>query len=106
MEVYDIQKIQLASSWDRSALESLLQSQGLRLDHDVETAFGVYETSGEEPKLVGCGCAAGALLKCFALLPQLRGQNLPGTACWWRPAPMTASGASGSRPAPRGPRTR
>ena len=24
MEVYDIQKIQLASSWDRSALESLL----------------------------------------------------------------------------------
>ena len=60
MEVYDIQKIQLASSWDRSALESLLQSQGLRLDHDVETAFGVYETSGEEPKLVGCGCAAGA----------------------------------------------
>ena len=78
MEVYDIQKIQLASSWDRSALESLLQSQGLRLDHDVETAFGVYETSGEEPKLVGCGCAAGALLKCFALLPQLRGQNLLG----------------------------
>ena len=65
MEVYDIQKIQLASSWDRSALESLLQSQGLRLDHDVETAFGVYETSGEEPKLVGCGCAA-ALLAVFA----------------------------------------
>ena len=26
----------------------------------------------------GCGCAAGALLKCFALLPQLRGQNLLG----------------------------
>ena len=62
MEVYDIQKIQLASSWDRSALESLLQSQGLRLDHDVETAFGVYETSGEEPKLVGCGCDAGSVL--------------------------------------------
>lgn len=77
MEVYEIQKLQL-SSWDRSALESLLQSQGLRLDGDVETAFGVYETSGEEPTLVGCGCAAGALLKCFALLPQLRGQNLLG----------------------------
>ena len=91
MEVYDIQKIQLASSWDRSALESLLQSQGLRLDHDVETAFGVYETSGEEPKLVGCGCAAGALLKCFALLPQLRGQNLLG------PEP---AGAAGVRPDP------
>ena len=28
----------------------------------------------------GCGCAAGALLKCFALLPQLRGQNLLGFA--------------------------
>ena len=78
MEVYEIQKIPLASAWDRSALESLLQSQGLRLDRDVETAFGVYETSGEEPRLVGCGCAAGALLKCFALLPQLRGQNLLG----------------------------
>ena len=78
MEVYEIQKLQLSSSWDRTALTALLQSQGLRLDGDVETAFGVYETSGEEPKLVGCGCAAGALLKCFALLPQLRGQNLLG----------------------------
>lgn len=61
MEVYDIQKIQLASSWDRSALESLLQSQGLRLDHDVETAFRRwYETSCRGAKAGGCGCAAGA----------------------------------------------
>ena len=46
MEVYEIQKLQLSSSWDRTALTALLQSQGLRLDGDVETAFGVYETSG------------------------------------------------------------
>ncbi len=29
----------------------------------------------------------------------------PGTACWWRPAPMMPSGASASRPAPRRLRT-
>ena len=84
MEVYEIQKLQLSSSWDRTALTALLQSQGLRLDGDVETAFGVYETSGEEPKLVGCGCAAGRCwYRCFRSSSYRRWRQAAGPGSGW-----------------------
>ena len=60
MEVYEIQKLQLSSSWDRTALTALLQSQGLRLDGDVETAFGVSEVLCPAAPAAGAESAGAA----------------------------------------------
>ncbi len=60
----------------RAALESFLEHHHLRLDADVESAFGVSDAQGQ---LLGCGCAAGRVLKCFAVDESLRGRNVLGT---------------------------
>ena len=56
-------------------LSGLLRRCGLRWEADVETAFGIYQEDGS---LIACGCAAGRLLKCFAVDPLFRGENLLG----------------------------
>lgn len=61
---------------ERSALTAFLAVHHLKLEADVECAFGLYD---ENETLCGCGCAAGAVLKCFAIDESLRGQNGLGT---------------------------
>lgn len=62
--------------YEREALEAFLVSHSLKYEQDIETAFGLFS---EEEELLGCGCAAGSLLKCFAVAEELRGQNALGT---------------------------
>lgn len=75
MEDMTIREIHLRLTSEREMLSTFLASHGLKLDGDVECAFGIFESED----LVGCGCAAGNLLKCFAIGEELRGQNGLGT---------------------------
>lgn len=75
MEDMTIREIHLKLRSEYEILSAFLASHALRLDADVECAFGIFE----DEELVGCGCAAGNLLKCFAIGEQLRGQNGLGT---------------------------
>ncbi len=72
---YQIGEILLNYSSERALLDHFLSSHALRLEEDIEVAYGIYD---EEELLVGCGCAAGSLLKCFAVDEALRGQNALG----------------------------
>lgn len=72
MESIAIRPIQLNFAPDRAELAAFLEVHHLKLDADVETAFGLYD---ENEALCGCGCAAGRVLKCFAIDGRLRGQN-------------------------------
>lgn len=56
-------------------LRAFLSRHALQWEEDIETAFGVFDF---EETLLGCGCAAGSLLKCFAVEEALRGQNALG----------------------------
>ena len=75
IEDFSIRPIPLRCAPDLKELKAFLASQGLRYEEDIETAFGVYD-GGD--RLLGCGCASGPLLKCFAVCPELRGQNALG----------------------------
>ena len=75
IEDFSIRPIPLKYEADRQELKRFLAAQGLRFEGDIETAFGVFD--GEDG-LVGCGCGAGPLLKCFAVSEELRGQNALG----------------------------
>lgn len=57
-------------------LIEFLSKHHLFYENDIEAAFGVFDT---EEALVGCGCCAGNLLKCFAVDESLRGQNALGS---------------------------
>lgn len=72
MESIAIRPVALDFAPERAELEAFLRSHHLKLEADVERAFGLYD--GED-RLLGCGCAAGAVLKCFAIDESLRGQN-------------------------------
>lgn len=72
MESIAVRPIQLNFAPDRAELTAFLESHHLRLETDVEAAFGLYD---ENDALCGCGCAAGRVLKCFAIDESLRGQN-------------------------------
>ena len=61
---------------DMEKLRSFLCNHHLTLDSDVQVAFGVLDRNDQ---IRACGCAAGALLKCFAVDPRLRGQNILGS---------------------------
>ncbi len=60
---------------DRLLLEQFLARHGLRYEEDIEYACGMTDDSGT---LFACGCCAGSILKCFAVDPSIRGQNLTG----------------------------
>ena len=72
MEDYQIRALQLSFLPEREALEQFLHAHRLKLENDVECAFGIFSA---DETLLGCGCAAGKLLKCFAIDEALRGQN-------------------------------
>jgi len=72
MEEMNVRELQLSFLPERWMLEAFLAAHHLRLEGDVERAYGIFD-SGEA--LRGCGCAAGKLLKCFAIDESLRGQN-------------------------------
>lgn len=70
-----VRAIPLRYEEERERLQTFLADQGLRFEADIESAFGVLDRSDT---LLGCGCAAGTLLKCFAITEALRGQNALG----------------------------
>ena len=75
IEGYRIAQIPLHFPEEREQLRAFLARHQLRYESDIQSAFGIYN---EEDVLVGCGCAAGYLMKCFAVEPDLRGQNALG----------------------------
>ena len=74
-EDLSVRAIPLRYGEERERLGAFLVGQGLRFEADIERAFGVFDRSDT---LLGCGCATGALLKCFAITEALRGQNALG----------------------------
>lgn len=74
-EDLSVRAIPLRYEEERERLQTFLADQGLRFEADIESAFGVFDRSDT---LLGCGCAAGTLLKCFAITEALRGQNALG----------------------------
>ena len=76
MDNLTIHEISLGFSHDKQMLEAFLAKHHLTYEEDIEAAFGVFD--GDEV-LCGCGCAAGNLLKCFAVDETLRGQNALGS---------------------------
>ncbi len=74
-EEFVVRDILFSISLEKQKLTEFLSLHGLVFEQNIEYAVGLF--LGEE--LVGCGCAAGNILKCFALNPELRGQNALGT---------------------------
>ncbi len=72
-EDFFVRKLDL--SLERAELRRFLAGHALLWEDDIETAYGIYDL---EETLLGCGCAAGSLLKCFAVEEELRGQNALG----------------------------
>lgn len=68
-------QLDLCYTLDREQLRAFLGQNGLKLEEDVQAAFGVVDL---QDRLRACGCAAGGLLKCFAVDGELRGQNILG----------------------------
>lgn len=74
-EEYRVAQLQLQYPQDKELLAAFLAKNQLAYEADIQAAFGVID---EHETLVACGCAAGSLLKCFAVEPGLRGQNILG----------------------------
>lgn len=74
-EEYRVAQIPLKYREDRESLVAFLTRHELTFEQDIQKAFGVFD---ETDTLVACGCAAGSLLKCFAVEQELRGQNALG----------------------------
>lgn len=74
-EEYRILPLDLRYPDEVTRLKGFLASQALNYEDDIQTAFGIVN---ESDQLVACGCASGSLLKCFAVRPELRGQNALG----------------------------
>ena len=72
---YHIIQLDLRNSHDVIQLKQFLAKHELTYESDIQAAFGVTD---EKDTLVACGCAADSLLKCFAVKPELRGQNILG----------------------------
>jgi len=74
-EEYCVAQIPLRYQEEREALTAFLARHELTYESDIQSAFGIFD--GDD-RLLACGCAAGSLLKCFAVEPELRGQNALG----------------------------
>ena len=75
-EEFTIHEISLGFPHDKEMLIRFLSDHELVFEDDIETAFGVFD---QDETLLGCGCCAGNLLKCFAVDEALRGQNALGS---------------------------
>lgn len=76
MEDISLKKLFLTDPEEKEALAAYLNKNGLCLEGDADVAYGLLDAQGE---LLGCGCGAGSLLKCFAVEESLRGSNALGT---------------------------
>lgn len=74
-EEYRLERISLQYADERADLTDFLSRHGLHFEDDIEFACGIFDA---DDRLCGCGCAAGSLLKCFAVEEELRGQNALG----------------------------
>lgn len=72
MDAAAVREIQLSFAPDRAMLRDFLRRYQLELEEDVDCAFGLFSHEGT---LLGCGCAASNILKCFAIDDTLRGQG-------------------------------
>lgn len=75
-EDFTLHQLSLDITRERNMLEQFLAKHQLTFESDIETAFGIFDS---DEHLAGCGCAAGSLLKCFAVDETLRGQNALGS---------------------------
>ena len=75
-ENYMVEALPLHSARNRAELSGFLMKHHLSFEEDIETACCVFDS---DYHIVGCGCASGNLLKCFALDESLRGLNLTGS---------------------------
>lgn len=75
IEDYRIRRIPLSRPEEQQMLCDFLARHQLHYEADIQAAFGLFDT---EERLLGCGCAAENLLKCFAVETELRGQNALG----------------------------
>ena len=73
---YHLGEILLSYPSEREKLRAFLAENALTCEPDLDTAYGIFDAN---ENLVGCGCAARSLLKCFAVSEKLRGQNALGT---------------------------
>jgi len=72
---YNTERISLKRASEKEMLRRFLMRHHLKYEEDIEVAFGIFDPAYQ---MVGCGCAAGDLLKCFAVDEELRGQNALG----------------------------
>lgn len=72
---YRVTRLRPQYPQDKELLAAFLAKNHLAYEADIQAAFGVLD---EYETLAACGCAAGSLLKCFAVEPGLRGQNILG----------------------------
>ena len=75
MEFGTIKKIECTQTEECDLLREYLASHALDYEDNIDIAIGVFD---DNSTLRGCGCAAGKVLKCFAIDDELRGQNLLG----------------------------
>lgn len=75
-DTLNIHEISLGFPHDKQMLEEFLSRHHLKFEEDIEAAFGIFD---QDDVLLGCGCCAGNLLKCFAVDESLRGQNALGS---------------------------
>lgn len=74
-EDYRIEQLNLFHEEEKQMLISFLSQHHLKYEENIDVAFGVFSS---DDRLLGCGCAAKSLLKCFAVEEDLRGQNALG----------------------------
>ena len=73
---YHLGEILLSYPSESEKLRAFLAEHALSCEPDLDTAYGIFDAN---ENLVGCGCAAASLLKCFAVSEELRGQNALGS---------------------------
>jgi len=71
-ESYELKTMNLNHPGDRRALEDFLRTEDLSLDPDIDYAIGMTDNDS----LIACGCAAGNVLKCFAVAAAYKNQGL------------------------------
>lgn len=70
-----VERINLKRKEERLQVEQFLNTQGLKLDNDVD-----YTLVIREEEVIKATCSkAGSVLKCFAVSPELRGEGISST---------------------------
>lgn len=64
----------MADPFTQREAQSLIQSQGLRFEPDLDDLVGLYD----QGRMVGCGARRGYVLKMLAILPDYQGTSVLG----------------------------